>query len=233
MEPAEINGTYYTDEKAAEIAENFSYEGYQIVRREMFAHQRVPSVTIRKDSITFNTACINGLEDAIYVQLMMSRNQRRMLVLKCDESTKEAIRWCIAKPDKRKTRKITGPNFSGMIYQMMGWDDTCRYKITGHRIEYRGETLYVFELEEPEIFRERPKRTKEEREEMERTMAPEQIEELRKKEIAESRKAFYPHDVENTFGVPVEQHEDKIDIGSPTEYTGMSEFSAGGNADGR
>ena len=77
MEPEQIDGTYYTDEKAAEIAENFSYEGYQIVRREMFAHQRVPSVTIRKDSITFNTACINGLEDAVYVQLMMSRNQRR------------------------------------------------------------------------------------------------------------------------------------------------------------
>lgn len=41
-----------------------SYDGYQIARREMFAHLREPAVTIRKDSTIFNTSCINGLEDA-------------------------------------------------------------------------------------------------------------------------------------------------------------------------
>ena len=163
----------------------------------------------------------------------MSRNQKRMVVRKRDENDKDALRWCIAKPDKRKTRKITGKKFCDMIYEMMGWDNTCRYKITGHKIVFQGETIYVFELQEPEIFRERPKRTKDEKEELERTMTPEQLKELRKKENAESRKAFYPQDVENTFGVPVEQHEDKIDIGSPTEYTGMSEFSTGGYTDGQ
>ena len=46
------------DERAAEIEKEFSYDGYQIVRREMFAHQREPAMTIRYDSISFNTASI-------------------------------------------------------------------------------------------------------------------------------------------------------------------------------
>ena len=36
---------------------------YQVVRKELFAHLRDPAIVIRKDSITFNTACITGLED--------------------------------------------------------------------------------------------------------------------------------------------------------------------------
>ena len=228
METTQVDGIYYSDEKAAAIAASFSYDSFQIVRREMFAHLGVPAVTIRKDSITFNTACINGFEDVVYIQILVSANQKRIAIRKCDENDKDALRWCIAKPDKRKSRKIVGRKFSNMIYHIMGWDDTCRYKITGHRIQFQGDTLYVFELQEPEIYRERPKRTKEEKEELAKTMSPEELEELRKSEIAESRKAFFPADVANTFGVPVEEHENQIDIGNPAAYVGMADFTEGG-----
>lgn len=50
------------DQKAIELAKDFSYDGYQVVRRELFAHLREPAVVIRRDSVTFNTACISGLE---------------------------------------------------------------------------------------------------------------------------------------------------------------------------
>lgn len=53
------------DQKAIELAEDFSYDGYQVVRRELFAHLREPAVVIRRDSVTFNTACIAGLEDVL------------------------------------------------------------------------------------------------------------------------------------------------------------------------
>ena len=250
METTQVDGIYYSDEKAAAIAASFSYDSFQIVRREMFAHLGVPAVTIRKDSITFNTACINGFEDVVYIQILVSANQKRIAIRKCDENDKDALRWCIAKPDKRKTRKIVGKKFSAMIYQMMGWDDTCRYKITGHRIEYQGEPLYVFELQEPEIFRERPKRTKEEQEELAKDMTPEELEALRKREIAESRKAFldhaasvsapdtfdsavsfFPADAANTFGVPVEEHENRPNFGNPNAYVGMNAFAEGGPDD--
>ena len=149
--------TFIDDEKAAEIQKTFSYNGYQTVRRELFAHLREPQMTIRKDSITFNTACIEGLEDTVYIQILVNQDQKRLVIKKCEKDDRDSLRWCIQKNDKRKSRKITGRQFCNMIYKMMSWDNLCRYKILGHRIDYQGETLYVFELDDAEIFRERPK----------------------------------------------------------------------------
>ncbi|MFN2939658.1 hypothetical protein ACKX2D_11615, partial [Lachnospiraceae bacterium YH-ros2226] len=148
--------TFIDDEKAAEIQKTFSYNGYQTVRRELFAHLREPQMTIRKDSITFNTACIEGLEDTVYIQILVNQDQKRLVIKKCEKDDRDSLRWCIQKNDKRKSRKITGRQFCNMIYKMMSWDNLCRYKILGHRIDYQGETLYVFELDDAEIFRERP-----------------------------------------------------------------------------
>ena len=103
------------DQKALELAQDFSYDGYQVVRRELFAHLREPAVVIRRDSVTFNTACIAGLEDAVYIQILVNQENKRMVVRKCEENDKDALRWCVEKPDKRKSRKMTNKLFSAMI----------------------------------------------------------------------------------------------------------------------
>lgn len=195
-------------ERTAEIEDTFSYDGYQIARREMFAHLREPAVTIRKDSITFNTACINGLEDAIFIQILINKEQHRLVIRQRDENDKDTVRWCIAKPDKRKSRKITSRLFSMKVYEMMGWSTGCRYKILGHRISFEGEVLYVFELDETEIIKERKRKTKEQvmAEAETSDLTPEQIAERDAEEVKMARKPFYPDDWKNSFGLPVEEH---------------------------
>lgn len=213
------------DEKAIEIEKSFSYDGYQIVRREMFAHLREPAVTIRSDSITFNTACIDGLEDAVFVQIMVSDNEKRIAVRKCNENDKDSLRWCIAKPDKRRSRTIKG-KFSQEIYRLMNWMPGCRYKILGHRIEYQGETLYVFELESCEIFKERPKRTKAEREARANSMTPEELAAADRKERKESMTPFSPAEAEQTFGLPVAEHQN-VQLESIDQFKGITTLMPG------
>ena len=142
------------DAKAEELESTFSYNGYQVVRKELFAHLRDPAIVIRKDSITFNTACITGLEDVVYVHVMFNSTLKRIVVRGCDENDKDALRWCIVKPDKRKSRKMSCKSFSELVYKEMGWETECRYKMLGYRISFEGETLYVFDLLVPEIFHE-------------------------------------------------------------------------------
>ena len=84
--------TENVDQKALELAQDFSYDGYQVVRRELFAHLREPAVVIRRDSVTFNTACIAGLEDAVYIQILVNQDNKRMVVRKCEENDKDALR---------------------------------------------------------------------------------------------------------------------------------------------
>lgn len=210
------------DERGAEIQKTFSYDGYQIVRREMFAHLRDPAVTIREDSITFNTACIEGLEDAVYIHVMISEDEHRLVIRKCNEDDRDSVRWCVAKPDKRKSRNIKG-TFPSVIYKIMNWTPVCRYKILGHKIMYQGQILYVFELDRCEIFKERPKRTKEEREERAKSMTPEELAAADKAERKASMTPFSRMDIENTFGLPVNQHSNTVQIGNFGSYQGISQ----------
>ena len=211
------------DQKAIELAEDFSYDGYQVVRRELFAHLREPAVVIRRDSVTFNTACIAGLEDAVYIQILVNQDSKRMVVRKCEENDKDALRWCVAKPDKRKSRKMTNKIFSAMMYEMMGWNLDCRYKILGHKITFEDETIYVFDLMETEIFLDiKGKRAKKDTESQFTTEKANSIEETASNSTDNERSVeeikrknripFYPKEWKDSFGLPVEEHRKALEI---------------------
>lgn len=223
------------DQKAIELAEDFSYDGYQVVRRELFAHLREPAVVIRRDSVTFNTACIAGLEDAVYIQILVNQDNKRMVVRKCEENDKYALRWCVAKPDKRKSRKMTNKIFSAMMYEMMGWNLDCRYKILGHKITFEDETIYVFDLMETEIFLDiKGKRAKKDTESQFTTEKANSIEETASNSIDNERSVeeikrknripFYPKEWKDSFGLPVEEHRKALEINM---LDGYAEFTTG------
>lgn len=223
------------DQKAIELAEDFSYDGYQVVRRELFAHLREPAVVIRRDSVTFNTACIAGLEDAVYIQILVNQDSKRMVVRKCEENDKDALRWCVAKPDKRKSRKMTNKIFSAMMYEMMGWNLDCRYKILGHKITFEDETIYVFDLMETEIFLDiKEKRAKKDTESQFTTDKANNIEETASNSTDNERSVeeikrknripFYPKEWKDSFGLPVEEHRKALEINM---LDGYAEFTTG------
>ena len=217
------------------MAEDFSYDGYQVVRRELFAHLREPAVVIRRDSVTFNTACIAGLEDAVYIQILVNQDNKRMVVRKCEENDKDALRWCVAKPDKRKSRKMTNRIFSAMMYEMMGWNLDCRYKILGHKITFEDETIYVFDLMETEIFLDiKGKRVKKDTESQATTENANNIEETASSDTDIQRSAeeikrknripFYPKEWKDSFGLPVEEHRKALEVNM---LDGYAEFTTG------
>lgn len=200
------------DARAEELESTFSYDGYQVVRKELFAHLRDPAIVIRKDSITFNTACITGLEDVVYVHVMFNSDLKRIVVRGCDENDKDALRWCVAKPDKRKSRKMSCKPFAELVYKEMGLDSECRYKMLGYRITFEGETLYVFDLLVPEIFHEGQRRKK-------GAAAPPNN--TPEEKPVDTRKGFYPDDIAGTFGVPVEEHLKESEVQQMDGYVSM------------
>ena len=229
-----IENTENIDQKALELAQDFSYDGYQVVRRELFAHLREPAVVIRRDSVTFNTACIAGLEDAVYIQILVNQDNKRMVVRKCEENDKDALRWCIEKPDKRKSRKMSNKLFSAMMYDMMGWNTDCRYKILGHKITHEDETMYIFDLLETEIFMDTKRQKKTNPDSVEKkeelvTAETDQTPEKNQEEIAAkvarklNRIPFYPKNWKDSFGLSVEEHKKALETNITDGYI---EFSA-------
>lgn len=204
------------EQRRTEIEQTFDYEGYQVARRELFAHLRDPAIVIRKDSVTFNTACIAGLEDVVYVNIMFNSTLKRLVVKGCNENDKDALRWCVAKPDKRKSRKMSCRLFAELLYKEMGWASDCRYKILGYRIEFEGESLYVFDLIAAEVFHERKKKQSDEV--MPTEASAENNEEM---QPVNTRKEYYPDDIAGSFGVPVEQHRQESEVRQMDGYVSV------------
>ena len=186
--------------KAQEITKAFDPNRMKVVRKELFASLRDPAVTIRDGSITFNTACINGMEDVVYVNLMIDEGIGFLSVTACDENDKDALRWCVAKPDKRKSRRMRCPEFTDAIYNLFNWNKKCRYKILGYQIPFEGKIYYVFDLKVTQIFNEKPKKGEKTTDE-----STEPIE-------VDTRTGYYPDDIANTFGVPMEQYKKETAI---------------------
>ncbi len=141
-------------QEAKRLAEeaNFSFDGYQVVRREFISHIYDPAITICGNSVTFNNACISKLEDVAYVQILINPAEHKMVIRPCSEGARDAVRWCIVREQKRKSRKITCQPFTAKLYELMGWTPPYRYKLQGMRINYDGEQMYMFDLDAKETF---------------------------------------------------------------------------------
>lgn len=106
--------------------------------------------------------------------------------------------------------KVTSP-FTGDLIQKYFDVQRVYNSFRGrYRINFEGETLYVFDLLVPEIFHEGQKRKKGE-------SAP-QSEETKP---VNTRKGFYPDDIAGTFGVPVEEHLKESEVTQIDGYVSM------------
>lgn len=181
---------------------NFSFDGYQVVRREFISHRFDPAMTIRGNSITFNNACISKLENATYIQFLINPTEKKLIIRPCDEGARDAIRWCIVKSDKRKSRQITCRIFSERLYEMMGWDSVYRYRLQGMKIRYQGEQMYLFDLSSNECF------------------LPQKKDENGKITRAD---AILPSDWNKSFGMNVEEHDMSTQINFLDGYITASE----------
>ena len=204
------------ERKAEQLELEFSFEGYQVVRRELFAHINDPAVTIRRDSVTFNNACIRGLEDAVYILILINPHIHRLLIQRCDE--KNARRWCIPREEGRESRQIKSRDFSDQLYKLLDWDKRNRYKILGYRIKYQGEAMFIFDLMETEVFDDTTRKD---------PSFEKELEELNKNVPQKGqKKAFDADKVTSTFGVPLEENQKALQLEKIEDYVD-SDLAAG------
>ena len=166
--------------------EAFTYEGYQVVRGEFFAHLFEPSVTFKDEKVSVNAACLNKLPDVDYVQFLVNPKEKKLAVKPCTEEMKDSFCWATKNgEDKRKPKLISCKIFFAKVMNLMGWNSDYRYKVLGKLIRTKTDLLFVFDLTSAETYMRRNGKANE-----------------------NPRKAYYPEDWKNQFGVPVKDHQD-------------------------
>lgn len=174
---------------------DFSYDGYQVVRGEFFAHLFEPSITFNNNRVYLNMACIRKFPSIDYVQILVNSEDKKLAVRPCNGEEKDSFLWCTA---KRKPKQISCRVFWGKIASLLDWNETYRYKLLGKLIKSNDEYLFVFDLTSPEIF-------------IKTTM------EDGKPKI--SRRPIFPEEWQNQFGLPVAEHRRRMQVGTFDGYT--------------
>ena len=190
---------------------SFSYDGFQVVRGEFFSHIYEPSFTLNLNKISVNMACIRKLPDVEYVQILVHPEEKNLVIRPCKEEEKDSFRWKTT-GKKVSPKQVTCKVFFAKIYALMGWNLDYRYKLLGKLIRSNGELLFVFNLNNPEIY----------------------IRVFREGEKPRvARTPVYPQEWKNQFGISVEEHRKSLSMNKFSEYTifGVRETAPKGKSD--
>lgn len=185
----------------------FSYDGYQVVRREFFAHVYEPSITFSNCKVWLNTACLTQMPDVDYVQILVNPQDKKLAVRPSSEDEKDSFLWCTTKGTKRKPKQITCRLFFAKLIQLMDWNPDYRYKLLGKPIRNSSEHLLIFDLAATEIYQ--------------RFLTDDE-------KTKTSRTPVFPAEWQNQFGLPVEEHRRLLQVNIFDDYTvfGLKEKTA-------
>jgi hypothetical protein len=179
------------DDDVIELGDNFDFDGFQVVRREFFAHIREPSISFNSCKFSVNTACISKFPETEYVQVLVNKDEKVLALRPCEEGARDSFAWCLCSGGKRKPRAITGKIFFAKIVSLMNWNPDYRYKMLGRVIHANGEYLLAFDLTSTEVYQ----RTFKEGEKPKTSRTP-----------------IFPESWKEQFGLPFNEHQQSMQI---------------------
>lgn len=168
----------------------FSYDGYQVVRGEFFAHLNEPSIAFNRCKVSVNAACLKKLPEVNFVQILINADERKLAVRPCEEDEKDSFLWCSTRDGKRKPKQITCKVFFAKLFQLMDWNPDYRYKLLGKLVRSHDEYLFAFDLTAPEVYQ--------------------RVSENGASKA--SRTPTFPAEWQSQFGVDVEEHKKSLQI---------------------
>ncbi|MCL2866824.1 MAG: hypothetical protein FWF47_03570 [Clostridia bacterium] len=140
-----------------ELDGDFDLEGYEVVRREFYAHTKEPSVTFVNYKIYVNAACLNRFQSVDYMLAMVNRRSQTLLLRPSCEEDRAAVSWCVPGSVRRKPRQITCKMLYANLFALMGWNPNYRYKLLGKIVHAKNGYFITFDLKAPEMYQCVPK----------------------------------------------------------------------------
>lgn len=128
--------------------EELKMERVQRVRGEFLASTFKPKITFAIDSVTFNMSCVNLFPDNQHVVINIDEDNQRVIIEPCKPYDRDSLKFANIKGEKNNPRKCMARIFCAMIYDMMGWNHTAKYRIMAIFQQWGDKEIIVFNLDE-------------------------------------------------------------------------------------
>ena len=127
-------------------------EDYVVPPEVFFSQLKKPAVSIRANRMEFSTSSVRLFAGVRYVLPMLSERKQRMVVAICAEEELSSVEWARNKNGKWINRSITCPEYTQNIYQMVKWNQNCRYKAFGRLADSERGLVIVYDLAAAVMF---------------------------------------------------------------------------------
>lgn len=172
-------------EQGKQELEYINLDDFEMPPATQFSMLKKPAVSIKFNQFTFNMACVRLFSDIRYVQTIIHREKKYMVVVPCANEEFTSVQWSRLKNEETIVNKsITSVDFLDKIYKLMNWDQNIRYKVLGRVVNSNRGLVILFDLTEAIMFTE--------------------PEEYTDKETGETKKRqpkFYPDKYKNCIGM--------------------------------
>jgi hypothetical protein len=133
--------------------DKFNFDGYEVVRRELFSKVNCPAVTIKYGSVVFNVRAIRKLDECSHIQILINSEKKLIIAKPCDEDDKDSLQWSrIDKHGKVVPRAIKGKAFTAQLFEDMKWDLEATFKMLGTLLKCKNEKMFIFDLNNTEAY---------------------------------------------------------------------------------
>jgi len=175
-------------------------QSLEVLRTELASSFYKPKIILSYDKISFTKSCVQLLPDTQYVNILVDRGKRRIIVLPVHKHAKDALRWCNVRNGGVVKRVCTAKKFGEKLYNMMHWIKENKYRVLAYYQEVEGITLLVFNLAEYEMI------------------VPQFIT-TKTGKVMKRGKVYLADEMENGFGMPLSEHSEANNVEINAHYT--------------
>ena len=175
-------------------------QNLEVLRTELASSYLKPKIILAYDNISFNKACVKLLPETQFVNILIDRLKKRIIVLPVNRHAKDALRWCNIKKGEVIKRTCTAKKFGEKLYDMMRWVKENKYRVLAYFQEIEGVQLLVFNLGEHEI------------------VVPEFVT-TKTGKVVKRGKVYLAEKMEAGFGMPLSEHSVANEVELNAHYT--------------
>ena len=133
------------------MIDEIDLKDFMVVKKEFFAKEKIPSLTLGTTFISMNRDCHTLLERCEYVQFRVAMKQKGIIIAPISSSGESAVAWK-GIGLKAQHIKLYCPQLSMQLYKEWGLNPEYQYKMRGELISPEKKIILHFSLFDADVY---------------------------------------------------------------------------------
>ncbi len=133
-------------------AGDFDLRDFEVTNAALFDSNKRPYVLFQNKKIKFSTDCVRRFGKDNKVELLVHPGLRKFAVRRATKDCRHFVQWSRPNDGKYYAKEIPCSAFGDTLFELLDWGAEYKFKAYGSFLENEGESVFLFDLSEPEIY---------------------------------------------------------------------------------